>query len=704
MSNTFTSLIGLNTIGTGNDIDTWGDIEANNKLITEQAIKGVLALSVSGNYALRYTTDATDQSHFAILDITDGTGGVVYVQPVQGQFFVHNGASGDVVFQSTGTATAILHPGDCTYIFNDGAGSVRQIGSKGVGVADQISSALANARAYTDSTSFAMDSGQFPAQPDYVGGYLHTDGNSAMWRLVTSSDIVDLANVTVAKDGDTMTGALGFANTTAQIGHAIPAGLSLGMSNVAVRALSNTGVIALQSYAGANTFATVSAAGADFQVPLTNYGNAVWTTGTLTPSDYQPVLGFAPANKAGDIFSGGVSINYAANATSYDAGGMLTLTNEGLSGSEQRTVALGTSPSGNGYVRAPHQSLDLVAGDTLVATFGPSITLASRPSWNGATPWDSSNFNPQALQSGLGYTPVNKAGDTLSGNLYFSSAGSMGIGNGPASGVYGDGTNIAIRGFNSSASPILLQSYGGAATYATVTGTYANFNVQLQQGGAAVWTTANLTPSQYAPLDGADLTNAQTPTAPTSANGLANKAYVDGAIQTAQPNLTPYAPKASPVFSGNPTAPTPTTGDNSQSLATTAYVQAEIAANPAGFATTSSVTGAGYLTAANFGGSHLSASANGYRTDPGGVIEQWGYVTSPVGSNGSEDEMSIVTFPMQFPNGVWNIQITPKLSAPSGDADIWGQVLTPDAGGFTIYYQGSSSGTVAGMYWRAIGN
>jgi hypothetical protein len=38
--------------------------------------------------------------------------------------------------------------------------------------------------------------------------------------------------------------------------------------------------------------------------------------------------------------------------------------------------------------------------------------------------------------------------------------------------------------------------------------------------------------------------------------------------------LTGYAPIASPVFTGNPTAPTPTFGDNDTSIATTAFVQA----------------------------------------------------------------------------------------------------------------------------------
>jgi hypothetical protein len=43
-------------------------------------------------------------------------------------------------------------------------------------------------------------------------------------------------------------------------------------------------------------------------------------------------------------------------------------------------------------------------------------------------------------------------------------------------------------------------------------------------------------------------------------------------------DLSAYAPKASPTFTGNPQAPTPAPGDNDQSIATTAFVQAAIAA------------------------------------------------------------------------------------------------------------------------------
>lgn len=46
------------------------------------------------------------------------------------------------------------------------------------------------------------------------------------------------------------------------------------------------------------------------------------------------------------------------------------------------------------------------------------------------------------------------------------------------------------------------------------------------------------------------------------------------------------APLASPAFTGNPTAPTPTAGDNDTSLATTAFVTAAIAAALAGLTPT----------------------------------------------------------------------------------------------------------------------
>lgn len=58
-----------------------------------------------------------------------------------------------------------------------------------------------------------------------------------------------------------------------------------------------------------------------------------------------------------------------------------------------------------------------------------------------------------------------------------------------------------------------------------------------------------------------------------------NTSDADKPISTAtQSALDLKAPLASPALTGNPTAPTPAVGDNDTSIATTAFVQAEIAA------------------------------------------------------------------------------------------------------------------------------
>src|SRR4029077_3845290 len=64
----------------------------------------------------------------------------------------------------------------------------------------------------------------------------------------------------------------------------------------------------------------------------------------------------------------------------------------------------------------------------------------------------------------------------------------------------------------------------------------------------------------------------------TIPNHATRKEYVDSAGAALQANIDTKAPLASPVFTGNPTAPTPTAGDNDTSIATTAFVTAADAA------------------------------------------------------------------------------------------------------------------------------
>lgn len=126
---------------------------------------------------------------------------------------------------------------------------------------------------------------------------------------------------------------------------------------------------------------------------------------------------------------------------------------------------------------------------------------------------------------------------------------------------------------------------------------------------------------------------------PSGVLGATPKQYVDAADAL-------KAPLASPAFTGNPTAPTPTAGDNDTSIATTAFVNAEIA-NDAVLKSGSTMTGA--LTLSGAPSSALHAATKGYVDDfkarewyisyTGGTAPGGGYLYLPVSidaSGGSE--------------------------------------------------------------------
>ena len=81
----------------------------------------------------------------------------------------------------------------------------------------------------------------------------------------------------------------------------------------------------------------------------------------------------------------------------------------------------------------------------------------------------------------------------------------------------------------------------------------------------AILTTTN-TQNFLGPL----LSTATNLPATDSSSRITNSSWVQSAISN---GLTPYAPLASPIFSGNPQAPTPATTDNDTSIATTNYVK-----------------------------------------------------------------------------------------------------------------------------------
>jgi hypothetical protein len=208
-------------------------------------------------------------------------------------------------------------------------------------------------------------------------------------------------------------------------------------------------------------------------------------------------------------------------------------------------------------------------------------------------------------------------------------------------------------------------------------------------------------------------------------------AEIDAEYNAIATAINSKADTTSPTFTGTPVAPTATAGNNTAQLATTAFVTTAVGTpgtmslqnanavaitggtvaatftgnltgNTAGVhtgAVTGNVTGNSdtvtngvYTT--NFTGSNQSKATNGYQKLPGGLIIQWGTISS-LGDNVSET----ITFPLAFPTAVVSFVATAEgTSALSDVAYIFRSLTTTNV----IVTQMFNSSNVGGRY-MAIG-
>lgn len=120
---------------------------------------------------------------------------------------------------------------------------------------------------------------------------------------------------------------------------------------------------------------------------------------------------------------------------------------------------------------------------------------------------------------------------------------------------------------------------------------------------------------------------------------------VSTATQTA---LDLKAPLASPVFTGNPTAPTPTAGDNDTSIATTAFVAGEITTAAAAKVSKTGDTMTGALTATVFTSNKAASGQSSFLAGQKAGLTRWiaelGDVTAETGSGNTGSNFAVARF------------------------------------------------------------
>ena len=233
MASSYTANLGIEKPGSGEQAGTWGTTTNTNFDIIDQAINGVLSLSLSGTTTTLTTTDGalSDGGHKVLLlaGSPSGTNTITISPNDQDKVYLGKNSSGQTAtFQqgdgSGGTASVLN--GETAWVFADGAGTGAQVQVAAFDVVNDT--------------------------PPQLGGNLDVNGNT-----ITSTSN---GNVVIAPNG---TGDVRLNTDTVRVGD----------TNADVNITTHgTGDLTLNTNAGTNSGSVVIADGANNNVTLTANG------------------------------------------------------------------------------------------------------------------------------------------------------------------------------------------------------------------------------------------------------------------------------------------------------------------------------------------------------------------------------------------------------------------------------------------------
>jgi hypothetical protein len=165
---------------TGENINLWG--EKLNAVLqhADYAVAGWLTKSLSGDATLSTANAGDDETQAAMVKFTGGAGPfTVRLPAVSKAYLVWNACEGPVTLTTGAGATTKIDAGDIAWIATDGA-AVKTPGYGGASIKDWVA-----------GVAWAYNAGNLPAQTGNAGKFVRTDGATASWQALSTSDIGD---------------------------------------------------------------------------------------------------------------------------------------------------------------------------------------------------------------------------------------------------------------------------------------------------------------------------------------------------------------------------------------------------------------------------------------------------------------------------------------------------------------------------------
>lgn len=167
---------------TGENINLWGEKLNATLAHADYAVAGWLTKALSGNAVLTTANAGNDEARAAMIKFTGGAGPfTVTIPAVSKSYLVWNACAGPVTLTTGAGATVTVDAGDMIWIATDG-GQVKTPGYGGSSIKDWVA-----------GVAWTYNAGNLPAQAGNAGKFVRTDGETAGWAAINSTDLTDYA-------------------------------------------------------------------------------------------------------------------------------------------------------------------------------------------------------------------------------------------------------------------------------------------------------------------------------------------------------------------------------------------------------------------------------------------------------------------------------------------------------------------------------
>lgn len=204
MPSSFTNSLRFNLQGSGDNLNTWGDVlNASVFDLADTAIAGWLTKPLTADALLSVQNGGQDEARNAMVKFTGGGPFTVTIPSVSKAYDLWNACSAPVTITTGAGTNVAVQPGEIVRVVSDGADVNRSQGTYFDGrritsLADPLNPQDGCTKAYADALAFTANTGILPGQTGAAGQALFSNGTNAFWKAVESTDMSDFNDRIVA--------------------------------------------------------------------------------------------------------------------------------------------------------------------------------------------------------------------------------------------------------------------------------------------------------------------------------------------------------------------------------------------------------------------------------------------------------------------------------------------------------------------------